>query len=112
MGVKADDAASLEAALAQNGPVSIAIEADQKSFQFYSSGVLEGRCGKRLDHGVLLVGYGYDGDAAMGYWKVKNSWGNGWGEDGYVRICRDCNKNGEDGECGILMDPSYPVAKM
>ena len=51
------------------GPVSVAIEADQRSFQNYKSGTLSGVCGNKLDHGVLAVGYGAD------YWIVKNSWG-------------------------------------
>merc|ERR1712079_762298 len=53
------DQTSLEAALCE-GPVSIAIEADQMSFQQYTGGVLTGDCGKNLDHGVLLVGFGTD----------------------------------------------------
>ena len=91
------------------GCVSVAIEADQFAFQYYSSGILDGTCGTNLDHGVLVVGYGNDGNQE--YWKVKNSWGESWGEDGYVLICKECNKNGKDGECGILMQPSYPVSK-
>ncbi len=39
-------------------PLSIAIEADQSAFQFYSGGVMRGNCGHTLDHGVILVGYG------------------------------------------------------
>merc|ERR1712141_156214 len=62
----------LEAAICE-GPVSIAIEADQSSFQLYNGGVLTSKCGSNLDHGVLLVGMGTDG--ADKYWKVKNSWG-------------------------------------
>ena len=89
------------------GCVSVAIEADQTAFQHYSSGVLTGNCGTNLDHGVLVVGYGTDG--SQEYWKVKNSWGTSWGMDGYVLICRDCNKNGDQGECGILDQPSYPT---
>jgi C1A family cysteine protease len=106
--VTSDSATSLEAAVAA-GPVSIAIEADQSAFQFYSSGVLTGLCGDRLDHGVLAVGYGTSGSDQ--YWKVKNSWGESWGMDGYILICKDCDKNGSKGECGILMEPSFPVAK-
>jgi len=94
---------ALETATAE-ACVSIGIEADQTAFQHYSSGVLTGTCGTRIDHGVLVVGYGTTGSQA--YWKVKNSWGTSWGEKGYVLICRDCNKNGRDGECGILMEPN------
>jgi len=41
-----------------SGPTSIAIEADQMAFQFYSGGVLDSGCGQALDHGVLAVGFG------------------------------------------------------
>jgi C1A family cysteine protease len=83
-------------------PISIAIEADQQGFQFYKSGVFQGPCGQKLDHGVLLVGYG--DDTNLPYWLVKNSWGARWGEAGYIRIMRNQNL------CGISNEPSYPVA--
>merc|ERR1712071_691960 len=75
------------------GPISVAIEADQSSFQYYSSGVLTGSRGTSLDHGVLAVGFGTSG--GTNYWKVKNSWGSSWGDAGYVLIQRGVNK------CGI-----------
>lgn len=84
------------------GPVSVAIEADQAGFQMYKSGVFTGTCGKNLDHGVLAVGYGTD--SGTDYWKVKNSWGQSWGEQGYIRMVR--NKD----ECGIADEPSYPLS--
>jgi len=82
-------------------PISIAIEADQAGFQMYKSGVFSGTCGKNLDHGVLLVGYGTD--TGKDYWKVKNSWGTSWGEAGYIRMIRNQD------ECGIANEPSYPI---
>jgi len=84
------------------GPVSIAIEADQQCFQFYSGGILsDPSCGEQLDHGVLLVGYGTEG--GKDFWIVKNSWGQSWGESGYIRLIRGQN------ECGLSNAASYPV---
>jgi len=82
-------------------PISVAIEADQSGFQLYKSGVFSGACGKSLDHGVLLVGYG--DQSTTPYWKVKNSWGTSWGEAGYIRMVRNQD------ECGIANEPSYPT---
>eukprot|EP01083_Nonionella_stella_P156716 507833_1 len=106
--VTADSETSLEAAVTE-GPVSIAIDAGSSAFQFYSGGVVDGSCGDYLNHGVLVVGYGTDSDSGKKFWKVKNSWGDSWGEDGYVLLCRDCYANDGAGECGILMMPSFPV---
>ena len=88
-------------------PVSIAIEADTRVFQFYSGGIITSdSCGTNLDHGVLVVGYGED-EGTM-YWTVKNSWGSSWGESGYVRIERS-ESTDDEGVCGIAMQPSYIV---
>jgi len=90
------------------GPLSVAIEADQTGFQFYSSGVFSGKCGTNLDHGVLVVGYGTASNVP--YYIVKNSWGTSWGESGYMRmIDTTTGANGAAGECGIFIEPSYPV---
>jgi C1A family cysteine protease len=98
-----DETALMKAVMVQ--PVSIAIEADQSVFQLYSGGVItSSACGTNLDHGVLIVGYGTDNKTNVDYWLVKNSWGNKWGEAGYVRLARNQN------ECGLNMMSSYPIA--
>jgi len=100
-----DQQALMEAVAKQ--PVSVAIEADQNAFQLYSHGVLTKECGNKLDHGVLLVGYGTEN--GISYWKIKNSWGASWGENGFIRLER--GGVSKDGECGIKLMPSYPVVQ-
>ena len=95
--VVANKTASLVEAII-NQPVAVAVEADQIGFQLYRRGVFSGNCGTDLDHGVLATGYGtQDG---LGYWKVKNSWGGNWGNQGYIYLL----KSGDGpGQCGIQM---------
>lgn len=104
----ATNEAAMAAAVALNGPLSVAVEADQAAFQFYHTGVVTGTCGTHLNHGVLIVGYGIDQATGTPYWKVKNSWGPGWGEAGYIRIQRG-KRWPTGGECGISSHPSYPI---
>jgi len=88
---------ALMSALNSN-PVSVAVEADQSSFQRYSGGTITSGCGTNLDHGVLAVGY----DSSANYFLVKNSWGTSWGNNGYLQISTSGNV------CGIHSEPSYP----
>jgi len=124
-----NSAMGLETALATTGPQAITVAAG--SWQLYGGGVFHG-CSKgffgrqdnTLDHGVQAVGYTAD------YWIVRNSWGPGWGEKGFIRIQRKtdnqkftdkapadgvaCKANMPKtqtvgGECGMLFDTSYPT---
>eukprot|EP00932_Pfiesteria_piscicida_P018943 SRR837773.5784.p2 GENE.SRR837773.5784~~SRR837773.5784.p2 ORF type:complete len:316 (-),score=115.89 SRR837773.5784:192-1040(-) len=122
--VPENDAGALETALATKGPVAVTVAAD--AWELYGGGLFDG-CSKgdsnTLDHGVQAVGYTKD------YWIVRNSWGEDWGESGYIRISRasdsktftDSNPSAGDackpypktqtigGECGILFDTAYPT---
>ena len=110
--VQTQSMSALMAAVAQQ-PVSVAIEADKSCFQHYAGGVLTAKacaCGTQLDHGVLIVGYGTD-PTGGDYWIVKNSWGETWGEAGYLRLQRGYSSwFNKKGMCGILSQPSYPIA--
>lgn len=67
---------------------------------------MDAACGTNLDHGVLVVGYGtLNGDD---YYKVKNSWGADWGMEGYILLGRGSAFPAQ-GQCGIQMQPSYPI---
>lgn len=88
-----------------NQPVSVSI--DVRQLHFYSGGVVTGECGTDLNHELAAVGYGTESDGTQ-YWLMKNSWGTGWGEDGYVKIQRNVSE--PQGICGIAMMATYPVA--
>lgn len=102
--IASDD--SMMSALLQQ-PVSIAIEADQRDFQLYKSGIFTGECGTNLDHGVLAVGYGIQEEGY--YYLVKNSWGTSWGDYGYIKLGRGPEYNNGQGQCGILLEGSFPT---
>lgn len=100
----ASQADQMAAWVAKKGPMSVAVDANL--WQFYEGGVWYFPCGTSLDHGVLIVGYGTETDIfgqQMPYWTVKNSWSEGWGDNGYIYIERG------DDRCGIA---SYPVSSI
>ncbi|VEN46852.1 unnamed protein product [Callosobruchus maculatus] len=95
------DEKALAKAVATVGPISIAIDASH--LQFYFGGVVSKWSGckntqEKLNHGVLLVGYG------DGFWIVKNSWAGWWGEHGYFRLKKD-----DGNTCGVATYASYPT---
>lgn len=98
------DERALQAAVATVGPVTAAIDASHYSFQFYSHGIYhEKECNsEKLNHAVLIVGYGTNNEGD--FWIVKNSWGEKWGNRGYVKMARN-----KENKCGIATITSYPL---
>ncbi|KAL8160672.1 hypothetical protein V2J09_002209 [Rumex salicifolius] len=94
------DEDQIAANLVKNGPLAVAINAAY--MQTYIGGVsCPYICSRRLNHGVLLVGYGSAAYAPARmkekpFWIIKNSWGEHWGENGYYKICRGRNVCGVD----------------
>lgn len=80
------DTASIKGAI-ENGPVNVAVAAGNNAFMYYTGGIITSSdgCPTSIDHAIVAVGWG--SDATDGdYYIVRNSWGTGWGESGYVRI--------------------------
>lgn len=102
--IEAGSEDDLTNALATVGPISVAIDASQSSFQFYHTGVYsDPSCSStQLDHGVTAVGYGTLN--GKDYYIVKNSWAESWGDKGYIMMARNAQNM-----CGIASSASYPL---
>jgi len=118
--------------IAEVGPLAIALDAS--GWGSYQGGVFDGCSFDEnisINHGVQLVGYGteYGPAGTFPYWLVRNSWGENWGENGFIRLKRtgECGVNntpmdgtacvggpGNDaqtvcGMCGMLLDTTFPL---
>lgn len=95
-------ATNMQKEIMTNGPIQVGYKV-YKSFMSYQTGVYQKKPDEFMPeggHAVKIVGWGADN--GVDYWKVANSWGASWGEDGYFRIVR-----GKD-ECGMeTMGPPY-----
>ena len=104
MTVSAQDPPTREAQMAgwvsASGPLSICVDAH--NWQTYDSGVMSAdACGTNINHCVQAVGI----DTGGGYWKIRNSWGAGWGESGFIRLRYGSNT------CGLTDDPTYVAVR-
>lgn len=102
-----NEVALMEAVAGQ--PVAVWVKVDHPDFKnFRGQGVYRGRCGRKLNHIVVVVGYGKDPATGEKYWIVKNSWGTNWGGGGYIKMKRQVpGRTG--GYCAIAFKPSYPT---
>ena len=86
----------------QNGPITIALDANSFIFRFYKSGIIDipSNMSEEINHAVLLTGYDQDENGT--YWVIQNSWGKDWGDNGFVKIRA---RNGD----GVLLSQLYGV---
>jgi cathepsin L len=97
---------TIKSALYNHGPISVGVNANL-DWQLYKDGIYnpsEEACDSSvssMDHGVILVGYG--SEDGLDYWIVRNSWGEDWGEQGYMQLARGHNS------CGVANAAIYPV---
>lgn len=97
------DEDALTNAIYMEGPISVCFDASHDSFRFYESGVYyEPKCkSNKPNHAVVAVGFGTERN--NDYFIIKNSWGKGWGEDGYFKMARNRGNN-----CGIASFAIFP----
>jgi len=81
----------------QRGPIACGV--DSEPLHAYTGGIFCDATGAiTTDHIILVVGWGEENGSP--YWVVRNSWGNYWGESGFLRLCRGVNNLGiEAGAC-------------
>lgn len=95
----------LKSALQKHGPLVVGV-VSSKAFKAYRGGTLREMAGTAsTDHFILLVGW----DDAAGAWKIKNSWGRGWGIQGYGWIAYGSNNVGT-GAAWVEAKSSTPAA--
>merc|ERR1711890_45493 len=86
-----------------DGPLAVAVNC---AWSNYNGGVFEDpNCGPAAAHAVTVVGY----DDNEKFWIVKNSWGESWGDQGYIRLRKDYTAI-EFGMCGIAQYAYFPLA--
>jgi len=105
--VQVDSVEQLKAAL-NVGVVHVSVQADKPVFHGYTGGIITSPdCGVVHNHAIAAVGYGHSevNGEDIEYYIVKNSWGTGWGENGYVRIAAVAGK----GICGVQTNPTQPT---
>jgi len=124
----ANDANAVAEAIANVGPLTVAVDAS--NFHMYQGGIFDGcsfNDSIEINHAVTMVGYGHEN--GVDYWLIRNSWGEDWGEEGYMRLKREpahtcgvdekpadgsgCTGSPDEvtvcGTCGVVYDVVYPV---
>lgn len=83
----------MKLAIMEYGPISVCVSANS-AMQSYGGGIFNGCDGEYdINHAVVIVGWD-DNQGYGGIWIMRNSWGTGWGEGGYMRMPYGCSNIG------------------
>jgi KDEL-tailed cysteine endopeptidase len=104
---------NMELVLRWIGPVAVGVDGSDPTFLAYKSGIYDSQtCGQDANHALLIVGYGeeeQEDGSLQRFWIARNSWGESWGENGYVKVKRGNGQLDLPGVCGIAKNPSVAL---
>ena len=93
---------NIAAEITKNGPVTCGIDA--VPLLTYEGGIISEK-GRSIDHVVSITGWGVD--EGVEYWNVRNSWGEYWGELGFVRVEKGRNALHLEEECAWALPDQF-----
>jgi hypothetical protein len=104
----------MEMALRYIGPIAVGVNGADPAFVAYEGGIFDkADCDQGANHAMLIVGYdeewNVERNETIRYWIARNSWGKGWGEQGYMRVKRGPGGKRIPGVCGIARSPSVAL---
>ena len=110
----ADAEAQLLRALAQQ-PVAVGVNIH--ALQFYESGIVHlADCPpaasdplKAINHAAVLTGWGRDEASGQYFWRLRNTYGDRWGEAGYARLAFGRDEATGFGACALYTEGNYPL---
>lgn len=95
----------IKRAIMTYGAVGCAIAADDVFMNHPAGIVFKGSGSRAIDHDVILVGW----DDNLGAWKLRNSWGVDWCENGYMRIAYGANLVGTESVWAMINASAPPI---